>query len=107
MDTSNVKWLNLSTGGWVTYGTALNNFDYVVIPATSVTVTDDYVNVRSEPSVGADKVARLQRGQRVSIVMTAQNGTWGYCSQGWIFLAYTDYTAEDSGASGQEKRETG
>ena len=84
------KWLELATGGWVQL---CNNLADVptVIPTTTVTITDDYVTIRKEPNATAAKVGTLKRNQQATIAMLDSTGSWGYCGQGWIFLAYTNY----------------
>ena len=62
-----------------------------VIPTTTVTITDDYVTIRKEPNATAAKVGTLKRNQQATIAMLDSTGSWGYCGQGWIFLAYTNY----------------
>lgn len=94
------KWLRLSTGGWVKLCNNLSEVP-VTIPAVTVTITDDYVNIRQEPSVSAAKVGQLRRGDQRTIAMTSNDGKWGYCSEGWIFLAYTDYNGNSSSGSGK------
>ena len=94
------KWLQLASGGWVQL---CNNISDVptIIPATTVTITDDYVTVRKEPSATAAKVGTLKRGEKATIAIIKDG--WGYCSQGWIFLAYTNYnnaTTPDSTLTG-------
>lgn len=94
------KWLQLSSGGWVQL---CNNISDVptIIPTTTVTITDDYVTIRKEPNATAAKVGTLKRGEKVSIAIVKDG--WGYCSQGWIFLAYTNYnntTTPDSTLTG-------
>lgn len=89
-----VKWLQLSTTGWVKLG-KLENVPGAV-PSGVVTITDDYVNVRESPSATAAKLGTIKRGEQRTITMISNDGKWGYCSQGWIFLAYTDYVANTS-----------
>ena len=85
---SNAKWLQLSTGGWVKLYD--NAADMPEVTSTfTVTVTDDYVNIRATASATAAKLGVLKRGEEVTIFMV--DGSWGYCSKGWIFLAYTSY----------------
>ena len=90
------KWLQLSTGGWVKLCDDLSKVP-VIIPAVTVTITDDYVNIRKNPDVKAAKVGTLRRGDQRTIAMLDSSLKWGYCSEGWIFLAYTDYMDKSSG----------
>ncbi len=96
------KWIQLSSGGWVMLCSSLSNVP-TIVPATTVTITDDYVNLRKEPSATAAKLGTLKRNSQVTIAMLSSDGKWGYCSQGWIFLAYTSYektTTPDSPLTG-------
>ena len=94
------KWLQLSTGGWVKLCSSLGDVPVTISPVT-VTITDDYVNIRKNPSVTAAKVGTAKRGETRTIAMLSDDGKWGYCSAGWIFLAYTDYygTSSSGGSS--------
>ena len=92
-----VKWLKLSSGGWVKLGKLADV--PATIPAKVVTITDDYVNIRKEPDATSDKLGTVKRGEKRTITMISNDGKWGYCSQGWIFLAYTDYDGNSSAAS--------
>lgn len=94
---SGVKWLHLSTGGWVQLG-ALADVPGSV-PTKVVTVTDDYVNIRKEPSATSDKVGIAKRGEQLYITRYSADTKWGYCSQGWVFLAYTDHAGNSSPAT--------
>ena len=92
------KWLQLSTGGWVKLCSDLGDVPVTISPVT-VTITDDYVNIRKEPSVTATKVGTAKMGETRTIAMLSDDGKWGYCSEGWIFLAYTNYYGTSSGGS--------
>lgn len=96
------KWLQLSTGGWVKLCDDLSKVP-VIIPTKTVTITDDYVNIRKDPNVGADKLGTLRRGEQRTIAMLDSTGKWGYCSEGWIFLAYTDFNGGSSSSSGSSQ----
>ena len=97
VDTSSVKWVQLSTGGWLKLGKVTDM--PASIPAKVVTITDDYVNIRENPSATAGKLAVAKRGEQRTITMLSADGRWGYCYQGWIFLAYTDYDGKTGPAS--------
>ena len=92
-----IKWLKLSTGGWVKLGKLED------IPASltnqTVTVNDDYVNIRQEPSATSAKLGTAKRGEQLTITMLSDDGKWGYCSKGWVFLAYTTYGGNSAPAS--------
>ena len=91
----NTKWIKLSTGGWVKLYEDPSKMP-VTIPATTVTITDDYVNIRQQANATSAKVGTLKRGEQVTIAMTDKDSKWGYCSKGWIFLAYTTYQKKDN-----------
>ncbi|MGM9603485.1 MAG: glycoside hydrolase family protein [Faecousia sp.] len=100
------KWLKLSTGGWVKLG-KLEKVP-ATIPTKVVTITDDYVNIRKEPDANATKLGTIKRGEQRTITMISADGKWGYCYQGWIFLAYTDFDGSTSiGSSGSSAPVTG
>ena len=92
------KWVKLSTGGWVKLYDDVSKMP-VTIPATTVTITDDYVNIREKASASSAKVGTFKRGEQVTIAMTDASDKWGYCSKGWIFLAYTSYDQKNSSSS--------
>lgn len=89
------KWIKLSTGGWVMLYDNPSKMP-VTVPTTTVTITDDYVNIRKGADAKSAKVGTLKRGEQVTIAMTDSSGKWGYCSKGWIFLAYTTYKKSNS-----------
>ena len=91
------KWLHLSTGGWVLLG-ALDKIPESVATKV-VTVTDDYVNIRQQPDAKSTKVGAAKRGEQLFITRYSDDTKWGYCSQGWVFLAYTDYAGNSSPAT--------
>lgn len=96
LDKSNEKWGRLSTGGWIELG----NTEAKLVPAqkpsrqsVSVTVTNNYVNVRSGPGAHNVKVGSVSMGDVLNITETkVVNGTkWGKFSGGWLCLMYTNY----------------
>lgn len=97
IDGAGAKWLELATGGWVKLCDALSSVPSI-ISGRVVTITDDYVNIRTEPSAVAGKVGQAKRGETRTIYMLSNDNKWGYCSQGWIFLAYTDYGGSSGGS---------
>lgn len=103
------KWIQLSTGGWVLLCSSLNDLP-TIIPSVTITITDDYVNVRQDPDPNSTKLGTLKRGDKRTIAMLSDDGRWGYCAQGWIFLAYTTYgssSSSSSGSSGSNQLGTG
>lgn len=89
-----IKWVQLSTGGWVKVGRVEDI--PVFIPATNVKVTDDVVYLRDAANVNANKTGSAKRGASLTIYMVKDegNGLWGYTTEGWVYLIYTDYSAE-------------
>ena len=58
-----------------------------------VTVTADYVNVRSGPGTDHSVVGMVMEGNSMIITETAVGGsyTWGKFENGWLALCYTNY----------------
>lgn len=58
-----------------------------------VTVTGDWVNVRSGPATYYNKVGTATYGQVLQLTQVVQSGsyTWGKFDQGWLALSYTNY----------------
>ena len=100
------KWLKLSTGGWVLLGELANVPTRIV--AKEITVTDDYVNIREKADPNSAKKATAKRGDKLVITLISNDGRWGYCSKGWVFLAYTSYEANTSpaGSNGSNNNTT-
>lgn len=91
---SRIKWVQLSTGGWVKVGKVENIPTF--IPATNVKVTDDVVYLRAAANVNAAQLKTVKRGTNLTIymVMDEGNGLWGYTTDGWVYLIYTNYDAD-------------
>ena len=60
------------------------------VPAVMGTVTDDNLNVRSNPSTDSTVLKRLDKNTRVLIIeqRTVGNVVWGRIADGWINLNY-------------------
>ncbi len=101
IDAAGAKWLELATGGWVKLCDSLSSVPSI-ISGRVVTITDDYVNIRTDPNAMAGKVAQAKRGETRTIYMLSNDNKWGYCSQGWLFLAYTDYGGASGGTSASQ-----
>ena len=58
-----------------------------------VTVTGDYVNVRTGPATYYDKVGTANKNEVLQLTQVLQSGsyTWGKFDKGWIALSYTNY----------------
>ena len=58
-----------------------------------VTVTADALNVRAGAGTGYSIVAQVTTGSQLNItaVKTVNGNLWGFCSQGWVALEYTNY----------------
>ena len=63
------------------------------IKPVTVTVTADVLNVRAGAGIGYSVVAQVTTGMQLDItaVKTVNNALWGFCSQGWVALEYTNY----------------
>ena len=99
------KWVKLSSGGWVKVG-PLDLLPAAITPKT-VTITDDYVNIRKAPNANAEKVGTAQRGEKLTITLISSDESWGYCSKGWIFLAYTNYDGSSASTGGSGSADLG
>ena len=99
-----IKWLKLSTGGWVKLG----KLDDIPVSLTDITVTvnDDYVNLRRAPKATSTKLGTAKRGEKLNITMISSDGSWGYSSKGWVFLAYTSYTKNSAPSTGNGVSDT-
>ena len=91
IDSKNVKWVNLSTGGWVSLGDVEDPI--VLLTNVTVTVTSNYINVRASAGATNAKLGQVYYGETLTIseVTTVGTGKWGRCEKGWIALMYTDY----------------
>lgn len=100
-----IMWVELTTGGWVRLGeiTKVPTF----IRPVRVSITDDYVNVRSLPNAVTGKILdQLERGDEAVIYMRdSANPNWGYCEDGWLLLIYTDFF-EDGGSEVDDDYDT-
>ncbi len=98
VDSAGAKWGKMEGGGWINLGTT----HQVVYPAArtvrtnvSVTVTSDYINVRSGAGTSYSIVGKVKKGDTLVISETQMVGQtkWGRYSGGWICLRYTDYVS--------------
>jgi len=98
----------VATGSAITASTQTTTTGTAIAPASSsgptVSVKEgDYVNVRSGPATGFDKVGTLDRGQSIAIKGKNTDGTWWQISfptasggVGWVFGAVVT-TVGDTG----------
>lgn len=102
VDSAGAKWGKMEGGGWVNLGTTLQ----IVKPAAktvhenvTVTVTEAYVNVRSDAGTAYNAVGKVHQGDKLVISETKMVGRtkWGRYSGGWLSLDYTDYYTVTSG----------
>lgn len=101
IDAKGVRWCKISgVGQWVKYGVAATTDtttkEDTAETALVVTVTNTYINVRSDHSITSTKVGTVNYGDKLTItdVYTGSNGMkWGKFSKGWVALMYTDYDA--------------
>ena len=56
------------------------------------TVTGDQLNVRTGPGTGFKSTGKLNKGDKVDILVQIKVGktTWGYTGKGWISMEYVD-----------------
>ena len=66
-------------------------------PPVEMTVTTNYVNVRSGPDTGYDKVRQLHKGDKILVYETKTVGgrEWGRLEDGWVCLDYVTLEAPD------------
>lgn len=104
VDSAGAKWGKMEGGGWINLGTTLQ----IVKPAAktirenvTVTVTEPYVNVRSDAGTAYNAVGKVHQGDRLVISETKMVGQtkWGCYSGGWLSLDYTDYYTVCSGST--------
>ena len=59
-------------------------------PPVEYTVTTNYVNVRTGPSTGYDKVRQCNKGDKIYVYRTkkVKGALWGKLEDGWICLTY-------------------
>ena len=93
VDSSNIKWVKLRNGGWVTLGDVEKPAAGVNHVTVKVTATS--VNIREKAGAYAFHkiVKRANYGELLNITETTTEGAqkWGRCDDGWVCLMYTDY----------------
>lgn len=96
VDANGVKWGRLTTGRWVRLGDPRIGMgdETVVTNGVKVTVTGDYLNVRTGPGTTYAVVAGVTQGDTVFLtrVVSVEGVLWGQFRAGWICLEYTDYS---------------
>ena len=98
VDAKGVKWGRLPNGCWVKLGDPRNGtgveIDKEPETGVKVTVTGDYVNVRTGPGTQYNVVSAVLQGDVITITQVSDvNGTlWGKFRGGWVCLEYTDYS---------------
>jgi len=98
VDASGLKWGMFQPDQWVKLGDPrTGTFDEKTLEAgtgVQVTVTGDYVNVRTGPGTKHQAVSGVREDDVLLITEVVDvNGTlWGKFRGGWICLQYTDYT---------------
>ena len=96
VDESGLKWGKLPNDCWVKLGDPRigTGDDTEKIEGVEVTVTGDYVNVRTGPGTDFKVIAAVLEGDKVLITQTTlvNNTLWGKFRAGWICLDYTDYS---------------
>ena len=96
LDASGVKWGKLSANNWVKLGDPLKGAWQEVeddANGVKVTVTGDYVNVRTGPGTDYKVVSSVKEKDTIVItqVCDVKGVLWGRFRGGWICLQYTDY----------------
>ena len=95
MDSGEIKWGKLSTGGWVSIGKTGIQGAGATAQAVDLTIkiTTNGVNVRKGPGTEYQSVAKLNYGKEITITHVQKGGkyTWGRYADGWVCLQYTNY----------------
>ena len=96
VDAQGIKWGRLITGRWVKLGDPRigTGSETVVTNGVKVTITGDYLNVRTGPGTNYAVVAGVVQGDTVFLtrVVSVEGVLWGQFRAGWICLEYTDYS---------------
>ncbi len=96
VDADGVKWGRMSNGRWVKLGDPRIGMgdETVETNGVKVTITGDYVNVRTGPGTTYPVVAGVSQGDTVFLtrVVSVEGVLWGQFRAGWICLEYTDYS---------------
>ncbi len=95
MDSKEIKWGKLSTGGWISIGkTGIQGAGATAQPVDlTIKITTNGVNVRTGPGTEYRSVAKLNYGKEITITHVQKGGkyTWGRYADGWVCLQYTNY----------------
>lgn len=95
MDSKEIKWGKLSTGGWISIGKTGIQGAGATAQAVDLTIkiTTNGVNVRKGPGTEFQSVAKLNYGKEITITHVQKGGkyTWGRYADGWVCLQYTNY----------------
>ena len=96
VDAKGMKWGRIRNGCWVKLGDPrVGTFDETEVPVgVEITVTGDYVNVRTGPGTDYPIVSGVLRGDVLFLTETVSvNGDlWGRFRGGWLSLEYTSYS---------------
>ena len=96
VDANGVKWGRLVTGRWVKLGNPrIGTLEEAAEEAgVKVTVTGDYVNVRTGPGTNYPIVSGVVQGNVLNVtrVVSVNGVLWGLFRGGWLCLDYTDYS---------------
>ncbi len=111
VDDCGIKWGKLSSGLWVMLGSPVPSQTVTSQPSVTVTVTNEFINVRRNPGAGSQFLGTVKRGEKLTIVrtQTVNKELWGKFSEGWVSLKYTDYdiVMDDLNNEGKEVIATG
>ena len=107
IDANGIKWGKIAVGKWVCLSETLAAPGADEMDPIAVTITNEYVNIRTGPGTGYDKAGTLLQYEEVYVTEVQQNGNykWGKCDEGWICLDYTNYSDVLAGSSGDASGE--
>ena len=107
VDSQDIKWGKLSTGGWINLSAGTSNEVVVgeAITPVTVTVKQSGVNIRSGPGTNNTKLTTSVKGEKLEIIAIAQGGIymWGKSEKGWICLDYTNFSEVYKGEQTDEE----
>lgn len=94
VDVNGEKWLKINSG-WVKLGEVKVTTGSTSGSAVTVTVTNNFVNIRKEPNTDPTNapIGSLKYGDKVVITATQEvkGALWGQHERGWSALMYTNY----------------
>ncbi len=116
IDSNDVRWSRLSNGYWVKIGTPDSTAaeGTVIDFEVTVTVTNSYVNRRTNATALSAKNGTYNQGDQLLII--SEDGGWGQVGEkdadgvvtavGWVALQYTNWDSVNEGATSSSNNTT-